>query len=94
MFVGKARSHAATRCAIKKSDLDQEWFVHFFERVFFFSERCCQRAQANRPTVIFLNDSEHQAAVNLVETVRVHLKHGRAAFAVGLSMMPDPRTCA
>ena len=94
MLISQPRCHPAARCPIQKSNLNQERLVYFLERVLFFGQRRSQRPQPNRPAIIFLNNCQQQAAIDLVETVRVHFKHGQRALAVGRSITPVPRTCA
>ena len=68
MFIGQARGHAPAGCAVKKADLNQEWFVDFFQRIRLFRQRSGQGIQAHRAAVVLLNNGEQKPAVNLVES--------------------------
>ncbi len=78
-----AWQRAASQNTVKKADLDQERLIHFFESVFFFGERRGQRTKADGPAVVLLNDGEQQAAIDLVEAVCIHFKHGKSCVGRG-----------
>src|ERR1017187_1209648 len=80
VFISKARSHAASRGAVEEADLDEERLVNLFERVFLFGKRCGQRAEPNRPAIVLLNNRKYQPAIDFVEAVSIHFKHGEGGF--------------
>ena len=83
VFVCEPCCYAAAWGAIEKPDLDEERFVDFFECVFFFSQGCGQRAQTHRAATVFVDDRQQQLAVDLIEAVRVNLKHGQRGVCRG-----------
>src|ERR1035441_613431 len=80
MLIRQPRCDAPARRAVQESNLNQEWFVDLFQRIFFLGQGRSQRAQAHRSAVILLHDGQHEAAVDLVEAVRIHPKHGQSGI--------------
>lgn len=83
MFVGETGGDAASRGAVEEATLDEEGLVDLFERVFFFGERGGEGIEADRASVVLLDDGHEQAAVELVEAVSVHLEHFERVFGGG-----------
>ena len=61
--------------AVQQPELHQVRLVDFFDRVFFLAERGGDRIQAHRAAEIFLDNSQHQVAVDFVEAVLVNAEH-------------------
>src|SRR5271165_265544 len=77
IFVGARGGHAATRSAVEHADLHQIRFVHFFNGVFFFAEGGGERAEAHRAPAIFVDQRDHQVAVDFVEAVLIDADHAQ-----------------
>ena len=61
--------------AVEEPYLDKERLVDFFDRVGLFRKRRRQGVQANRPTLVFLNDGQQQATIDFVESMLIDLQH-------------------
>ena len=75
VFVGQTGCDAAPRGAVEEAVLDEERLVNLFERVLFFCEGRCEGVNANRATVVLLDDGEEQATVKFIEAVSVNFEH-------------------
>ena len=86
--------HASPRGAVEETDLHQERFVDFFDRVGFFGEHSGECVHADRPTLVFLNDCQQQLPVDLIETMAIdfqHLQRRLGGKLVDLSAAPHLR---
>ena len=75
MIVGQLRGHAAARSAVQKSNLHQEGFVNFFNGVRLFCQDGSESIHSYRPALIFLDDGEQQATIDLIEALFIHFQH-------------------
>ena len=71
MFISQPGGHAAPGRAIEKADLDKERLIHLFQGVLFLREASCQRIQPHRASVVFLDDGQQQAPIELIKTVGI-----------------------
>src|SRR5256885_14324785 len=71
MCIGQAGGDASSGSAVEKANLDEERLVDFFQRVRFFRQSGSQRVQAYWAASVFLNNREHQTAVNFIEAVPI-----------------------
>jgi len=89
VLVGEAGGYAAAGGAVEEANLDEKWFVDFFEGVLLFGECGCEGVKADRAAVIFFDDGAEEAAIELVEAVGVDFEEfkcgdsGRAIDAAG-----------
>src|SRR5437763_10588587 len=84
MFVSQSSGDASPGGAVEKSNLNEKRLVNFFKGIWLFRQGCSQSVQAYRATAIFLNDGQHQAAVNLIEPMLIHLEHVEGGLGCGL----------
>ena len=75
MLVGQLRGYASSWSAVEKTNLDQKWFVDFFDGVGLFGKRGGEGVHADWAALIFLDDGEQQTAIHFVETVAIHFEH-------------------
>ena len=73
MLIGKAGGTAAPGGAGQKAHLHQVGLTQVLQRHGLLAQRRRQRFQAHRAAVVHLNDGAEQAAVQLVQTQRVHI---------------------
>ena len=94
VLISKARGHASARRAVEESDLDEEWFVDFFQGVLLLGQGCGQRAQADRAAVVFwMMASSRRRSISSKPWASTSSMVS-AALAVGRSISPFPRTWA
>ena len=62
MLPGTVRSHAAARCALQESLLNEVGFHYILERVSVFTDSGGQIVNADRPAGKFFKDSEAESA--------------------------------
>src|ERR1039457_7020170 len=67
MLIRQMGRHSPARGAIEKANLNEERLVDFFDGVGLFGQGGCQRVQAHRAALVFLDDGEQQLAVDSVE---------------------------
>ena len=91
MLVGFGGELAAAGGAVQIAGLEEEGFVHVFERGFFFPDRGGQGIGAHRAAVEFFEDGQQDFAVHFVESRVVHaqpvqgfLRHLLGDDALGL----------
>src|SRR5205809_5104259 len=75
MFVSQSSGDASSGCTVEKPDLDEKRLVDFFQGVGLFRQGCGQGIQSYRATTVFLNDGQHQAAINLIEPMLIYFEH-------------------
>ena len=75
VLVGAGSGNAATRGAIEHAHLHEIGLVHFLDGVFFFAESGGEGAETDGPAGIFIEESNHQIAVDLVEAVLIDAEH-------------------
>ena len=99
VLVGFGGELAAAGGAVQIAGLEEEGFVHVFERGFFFPDRGGQGVGAYRAAVEFFEDGQEDFAVHLVEPRVVHaepvqgfLRHllGDDALGFDFGEVPDP----
>ena len=99
VLVGFGGELAAAGGAVEIAGLEEEGFVHVFERGFFFPDRGSQSIGAHRPAVEFFEDGQEDFAVHFVESRVVHaepvqgfLRHllGDDALGFDFGEVPDP----
>ena len=76
MLPRTVRSHAAARCALQESLLNEVGRHYVLERVSVFTNSGGQIVNADRPAGKFFKDGEQKAPVDEIETDRVYVKHG------------------
>jgi hypothetical protein len=85
IFVSAGCAYAAAAGAVDHADLHQVGFVHFFDGVFFFAKGGGEGAYANGATAVFIDEGEHQVAIDFVEAVFVYAEHGQGFLGYGAS---------
>ena len=75
ILVSAGSGDAAAGRAIEHADLHQVRLVHFLDGVFFFAEHGGESAEADRAAGIFIEQSDHEVAVDFVEAVLVDAEH-------------------
>ena len=76
MLPGTVRSHAAARCSLQESLLNEVGLHYILERVSVFTDSGGQIVNADRPTGKFFKDGEQKAPVDEIKTDRVYVMHG------------------
>src|SRR5215467_7116579 len=71
VLVSQTSSHPSSRRSIQKANLNQERLIHLFQSILLLSQRCSQRIQSHRPTVVLFDDRPEQPTVQLIEPMRV-----------------------
>ena len=74
MAVCCIRRFSSAWCALQEPFLNQVWFVHFFNRSRFFSNRYSECIQPYRTALVFLDDGVQDPLVHFVESVFIHFK--------------------
>lgn len=75
VFVGAVGGYAATGRAIEHADLHEVGLVDFLDGVFFLAEGSGQGAQTDGTTGIFIEQGDHEVAVDFVEAVFIDAEH-------------------
>ena len=75
VFVGAVGGYAAAGRAIEHADLHEIRLVNFLDGVFFLAEGGGQGAQADGTTGIFVEQGDHEVAVDFVEAVFIDAEH-------------------
>ena len=98
VFEGFGGELAASGGAVQVAGLQEEGFVHVFERGFFFADRGGQGFGAYRAAVEFFEDGQEDFAVHFIESRVVHaqpvqrlLRHlgGNDALGLDVGEVPD-----
>ena len=74
-MVGAGSGDASARGAIEHADLHQIRLVHFFDGIFFFAENGSESAEADGTTAIFIQQGNHQIAIDFIEAVLIDAEH-------------------
>src|SRR5258708_34852698 len=69
MLVGQPCGYTSARRAIKEPYLNQERLIDFFQRVLLLGQRRGQRTEPHWPATVFLNNGQHQPAINFIKAV-------------------------
>src|SRR6266851_409623 len=77
VFVGAGSRDAAARGAVDQADLHQVGLVDFLDGVFLFAEGGGKRADADGAATVFIEQGEHEVAVDFIEAAFVDAKHGQ-----------------
>src|ERR1043166_933321 len=80
MIVGKRRRDAAPRRPIKKARLDEKRFVDVLNRVLLLSDRGGERLDPDGAAGEFVDQSEQQHRIHLVEAHRIDFEHSQRFF--------------
>src|SRR5438105_1302706 len=75
VLVGKLRGYAATRSAVEKTDLNEEWFVHFFNGFRLFRQGCGQGVKPDRAALVLFNNGQQQPAIDFIKAVLINFQH-------------------
>src|SRR5277367_5633411 len=97
MLVGQLGGDSSTWSSVQETDLDQKWFVDFFDGVGFLCQPCGQRVQSDWAALIFFDDGQQQLAIYLVEAVTIHFQHlqcGLSGWQVDLARASHLRVVA
>ena len=98
MFVREARGHSPARGAIQESDLEQIWFDHLFDRIFFFVQGSRKRSESDRAAVELLDNCHQKLPIHLIKAVGVDFHpieriirdfSGDASVMIYLGVIPD-----
>src|SRR6266849_1879083 len=71
MLVGQPCSYTSARRTIQEPYLNQERLIDFFQSVLLLGQRRGQRTESHGPATVFLNNSQHQPAINFIKAVLV-----------------------
>src|SRR3989338_77037 len=74
MFIGFFGSFSAAWSSHQKSFLNQERFVHFFQRARIFTNCRSNGSQSNRAAVEFFDDDFQHAVVHLIQAIFIHIQ--------------------
>jgi hypothetical protein len=80
--------------AVEQAELHQIGFVDFLDGIFFLADGSRNRAESDRAAGIFLQNREHEVAVDFVEAVLIDASICSASLATASVMWPCARTCA
>src|SRR5216684_584513 len=83
IFVSARSSDAAAGGAVDHADLHEVRLVDFFDGVFFFAEGGGKRADADGAAAVFVEQGEHEVAVDFVEAAFVDAEHGESFLRDG-----------
>jgi hypothetical protein len=91
VFIGAVGGYAATGRAIEHADLHEIGLVHFLDGIFFLAEGSGQGAQTDGTTSIFIEQGDHEVAVDFVEAVFIDAEHVQGFTG---DFAGDAATCA
>src|SRR3979490_2499640 len=83
MVIGQLGGDSSAGSSVQEAYLDEEGFVDFFDGVGFFCQSCCQGVQADRTSLIFLDDDQEEFAVDFVEAVAIYFEHLQGGLRCG-----------
>src|SRR5215471_2092985 len=83
MLVSELRGDAATRGAVEKTNLHQEWFVDFFDGFRLLSQCGGERVHAHRSALVLFNDGQEQPPVDFIESVVIDFHHAQSCLSRG-----------
>ncbi len=83
VFVGAGSGHAAARGAVDEADLHEVRLVDLLDGVFFFAEGRGERAHADGAAAVFVEQGEHEVAVDFIEAAFVDAEHGKSFLRDG-----------
>ncbi len=75
VFVRAGGGDAAAGRTIEHADLHEIGFVYFLDGVFFLAQGGGQSAQADGTTGIFIEQGDHEVAIDFVEAVFIDAEH-------------------
>src|ERR1019366_127352 len=75
MSIGEGCGNATALRAIEQAELHQVWFVNLLDGIFFFAAGSRKGAESHRASGIFLQNREHEGAIDFVEAMLIHAQH-------------------